>query len=193
MRKMIAFLALAFAALTAAPALNAQAGSPIGYTSTGLPVFFAATPAFGVTQALTTQFSTASTSFVSTGLVMPSIPAGQTIHGTCDLIWQQATAAATVSFGTAMSNAPTGLYILSKINTAAAGSNTVAYTTTTATTGTIVGAAATPGAAATNYYAAFDFVLVTGASPVVLTWEGLTSNALDSLVVQPGSHCGWTF
>jgi hypothetical protein len=91
-----------------------------------------------------------------------------------------------------MSAAPTGLWVSSRINTSGAGAQTVAYTSQTATAATIIGAAATPGVIATGYYADFDFVLqTTSSNPVTLTWYGLTSNASDALVIEPGSYCAW--
>lgn len=172
--------------------LAAQQG-PVGYTNTGLPVYFAAAPAYGYSQSVTSALSITSTSFVTTGLVMPSIAAGSTVHGSCDITYEQATAAGGVSFGTAMSNAPTDLWIQSRINTSAAGAVAVTYTAQTATTATIVGASATPGAIGTPYYASFDFVLQAGALPVVVTWEALTASGSDALTIEPGSHCGWTY
>ena len=142
--------------------------------------------------ALTAATTITSTSFTTTGLVLPTVPASATQHGRCHLVWEQSTAAATVSFGFGASTSPTGLWILSKINNAAAGTQAVAYATITNTTTTIVGAATTPGAAATPYYADFDFVAQNPSGPVLnITLYGLTSNASDALVIEPGSYCSW--
>lgn len=146
----------------------------------------------GAGPALTSPTTITSASFVTTGLVMPTIPVSTTAHGHCTITWEQTTGVATVSFGAGMSNAPTDLWITSKINTAATGANVVAWNTQTATTATIIGAATTPAVAATPYYAEFDFVLQVGATnPVALTFYGLTSNTSDALVIEPGSYCSW--
>lgn len=163
----------------------ALAQMPIGQNTNGTQVY-------GTTNVpLTAATTIAATTFTTTGIALPSVPASTTVHGYCHIVWQQATAAATVSFGAGFSNAPTDAYIFSSINTAASGTATKAYTTLTAAGPTIIGAAATPGAAATNYEANFDFVLVTGTSPAAITLYGLTSNASDALVIQPGSNCGY--
>jgi len=183
MKRLTAVLALALLGTFAA---SAQVQT--GMTDTGRPVY-------GVTnaQVLTAQTIT-TTSFSTTPaaiLALPLVPAGTTVHGYCKLVWQQATAVATVSFGAGFSNAPTHAYIFSSINTAATGAAAKAYTALTAVGPTIIGAAATPGAAATNYEATFDFTVVAGTSPVLMTMYGLTSDGTDALVVQPGSNCGW--
>jgi hypothetical protein len=179
-------LAASFALFGLTAMLPAQVA--VGATNTGLPVF-------GITNvpvtAAVTIVSTSFTSSPTVAIALPSVPAGTTVHGYCHVVWEQATAAATVSFGFGNSAAPTDQYIFSSVNYAAAGTNVVAWTTLTTATATIVGAAATPGAAATAYKADFDFVLVTGTSADIVSLYGLTSNASDALVIEPGSNCGY--
>ena len=150
------------------------------------------TALLGPGPALTSATTIASSSFLTTGLVMQTVPTSTTMHGHCALTWEQATGTATISFGAGMSNAPTDLFITSVVNTSAAGATAVAYNTQTATAATIIGGAATPGVASTPYYAHFDFTLqVGGTNAVTLTFYGLTSNTSDALVIEPGSYCSW--
>jgi hypothetical protein len=157
----------------------------VAATNTGTPVYAL------TSDVITSSITIASTSFTNSTLTLPTTPTNTTVHGKCHLVYQQATAVATVSFGFGLSNAPTELYVTSSIGTSAT-SATTAYTAITTVGPTIVGAAATPGAAATNYAADFDFVLVTGSTnPAALTLYGLTSNAADALVLEPGSSCSY--
>ena len=139
---------------------------------------------------LTTAKSITSTTAVTTGLVFPSIPASTTIHGRCSLIYEQATAAAAVTFSVAASAAPTNLWAMNSIYNGTATAQQ--YTAITSTTNTAITASTVPAAAATPYREEVDFTLVTGSNAVVLTLYGLTSTAADALVIEPGSTCGWT-
>lgn len=163
----------------------AFAQQQVGATNTGAPVYAV------TSDVITSTVTIASTTFTNTTLTLPTTPASTTAHGKCHIIYQQSTAASTVSFGFGLSAAPTALYVTSSIGTSATAA-TAAYTTITTVGPTIVGAAATPGAAATNYTADFDFVLVSSSSsPTALTLYGLTSVAADALVIEPGSNCSW--
>ena len=126
-------------------AINA---TPVAYqcsNATGSYAWNALNNPYTGLSALVSATTISSASFITTGLVMPSVPASTTAKGHCYLTWEQATAAATVSFGAGMSHAPTDLFITSNINDAATGASNVAYNTQTATSATIIGAATTPG------------------------------------------------
>src|SRR6202453_22689 len=129
------------------------------------------------------------TTFTTSICAMQTVPINTTLHGQCAIIWEQSTAAATVSFGAGMSAAPTDLFIASDIPQAASSPQ---YNIQTATAATLLGSALTPGATATPYLARFYFGLVTGGTnAVTVTFYGLTSNASDSLVIKAGSGCSW--
>ncbi|MDE2101609.1 MAG: hypothetical protein KGL39_30465 [Patescibacteria group bacterium] len=140
---------------------------------------------------LTSATTISSTSFTSTGLVLPSIPGALVVRGRCSIIWEQATAVSTVQFGIANSAAPTNLYVMNSIHYGTGGgSNLDTYTATASTTATsIQGTAEAPGAINTGYKDEIDFTLVNGGSADVITIYGLTGNASDALVIEPGSSC----
>lgn len=140
---------------------------------------------------LTTATTITATSATTTGLVMPSIPISTTVHGTCSIIYEQSTAAAAVTFSVAASAAPTNLWAMNSIYNGTALAQQ--YTSITSTTNTPITGSTVPAAAATAYREEVDFTLKTGATnAVVLTLYGLTSNASDALVIEPGSTCGWS-
>lgn len=135
---------------------------------------------------LGSNFTTASTSLVSTGLVLPSIAASTTVRGTCNLVWSQSTAAQAIAFGIGMSTAPSSMIVFAQNPIATATTPTTFTGTTPASVGTI-----TPGGAGIIYTERLDFSLTTSTTASVLTIYGNTSNAADSLVVYAGSSCGW--
>jgi len=143
--------------------------------------------------ALTSATTITATSMTTTGLVLPTVPVSKTVRGRCDIIWQQATAVSTVTFGVGMNNAPTDLYVSPIIWTSTSGANvSPSPTTITGTTTTAVTSAITPGAFGTNYHGEFIFTLITGSSnAVAVTLYGDTQTTGDALVIEPGSSCGW--
>jgi hypothetical protein len=138
---------------------------------------------------LTSNFTTASTSFVSTGLVFDTVPASTTLHGRCMVPFSQSTAANGVSFGVGNSAAPTDLQVTGRLinGTAAA----TFYYFSNATTPTIIGSSISPALAGTVESLELDLTLINGASPDTVTIYGLTANASDSLVVPVGAYCSW--
>ena len=143
---------------------------------------------------LTSPTSITSTggSYTSTGLVLPIIPTSTTISGRCSLIWEQNTGAGGVTFGVGMNNAPTDLWIAGPTIWNGTAVSIGAYTTITNTTTTAITSSITPAATATGYKVEFDFTLQTaGLNPGTLTVYGLTGNASDALIVEPGSFCAY--
>ncbi len=147
----------------------------------------AASPIGGETTTLGSNFTTTSTTLAATALVLPSIPASVTARGSCNLVWQQNTAAATVSFGVGLTSAPTWAYVFAQNQIA------VPAVVTSVTSGSPVSVdTVTPGAATTTYTETLNFTAHNGASGAeVITIYGLTSNAADALQILQGSSCGW--
>ena len=143
--------------------------------------------------ALSSATTITATTLTTTGLVLPTVPVSTTVRGRCDIIWQQATAVSTVTFGVGMNNAPTDLYVTPIIWTSTSGANVSPSPTTITSTGaTAVTSTITPGAFGTNYHGEFIFTLMTGASnTVAVTLYGDTQTTGDALVIEPGSSCGW--
>jgi hypothetical protein len=56
-----------------------------------------------------TSTTIATTSFMTTGLVLPTVPVSTTKNGRCVVLWQMSSVSYTATFGFGMSNAPTGL------------------------------------------------------------------------------------
>jgi hypothetical protein len=150
-------------------------------------------PLYGANSTILTSPTTISTgTLTTTGLVLPPVPISTTVRGHCSLIWEQSTAAATVTFGLGMNHAPTDLWVAPPTIWNGTSVAFGAYTTITGTSATNITSTITPAATATGYKVEFDFTLNTGATnPVTLTVYGLTSNISDALVVEPGSACGW--
>jgi hypothetical protein len=143
----------------------------------------------GNSVALTSATGITGTTMATTGLVLPTIPVSKTVRGHCTLIWEQATAVSTVTFGMGMNNAPTDLWVIANTQST---TTSVTYTTITGTTTTAVTSTLTPSATSTGYVTNLDFVLETGSSnPVTLTIYGDTQSSSDELYVEPGSSCGW--
>lgn len=147
----------------------------------------------GNSTTLASAFTTTSTSFVSTGLVLPSVPISTTIRGRCNLIWQGSSILYTTTFALGANNAPTDAYVMAASYSGANVSGSAdPYTTITSTTTTAVTTALTPAVAATAYKAELDITLVTGGTnPVALTLYAQSSNVLGTTTVQPGSYCEW--
>ena len=133
-----------------------------------------------------------STSLITTNLALLSIPISTVAHGRCSLIWEQSTAAATVTFGIGASATPTDIWVeppsIWNGTTATRGP----YTVITNSTATNITSTITPASSATGYSLDFDFTLKTsGSNAVVVTVYGLTSSGSDALVIEPGSSCSW--
>jgi hypothetical protein len=147
----------------------------------------------GSASALTSVASTTSTSFASTGIVLPSVPVSTTAVGHCVVIWEGSSTSYTTTLGFGMNNAPTDLYVMNTAHTGASGATSAdLYTTITGTTTTAISAAMTPSAASTGYKDEIDFTLVTGSSnAVTLTLYYESSSASGTSYVEPGSYCRW--
>jgi hypothetical protein len=139
---------------------------------------------------LTSATTITATSFTTTNLVLPTIPASTTVRGSCNINWQMSTNGVNATWGMGMNNTPTDLYVISTIYTGAASSVTISSYTIASTTTTAVSAAAEATTANSMRKASFDFVLVTGSNPVTLTLYGEVASAA-TLTVEPGSSCGW--
>ena len=140
--------------------------------------------------ALTSVASTISTSLTSTGIVLPSVPASTTVHGTCAIIWEGSSTSYTTTFGLGANNAPTDLWVIGTMHGGSNGGTSAdKYTTITNTTVTAVTTAGTPGAASTGYRADIDFTLVAGSNPVVVTLYYESSSGSGTSYVEPGSAC----
>ncbi len=139
---------------------------------------------------LTTVGSTTSTSLTSTGIVLPGVPAGTTVHGTCAIIREGSSTSYSTTFGLGANNAPTDLWVLGTMHGGSNGATLAdKYTTITNTTATAVTTAGTPGAASTGYRGDIDFTLVTGSNPVTLTLYYESSSGSGTSSVEPGSAC----
>ena len=144
------------------------------------------------TVTLTTATTITSTSLVTAGLALLSIPISTTAHGRCSLIWEQSTAAATVTFGIGSSNTPTDLWVTPPLIWNGTALAKGSYTVITNSTPTNIAATITPASTATGYSLDFDFTLKTsGSNAAVVTIYGLTSSGSDALVIEPGSSCSW--
>jgi hypothetical protein len=152
-------------------------------------------PIYGVNSpALTSATTITGTSLTSTGIVLPAVPTSTTVHGRCSLIWEQTFSSGSpyVQFGVGMNNAPTSLWVAPPTIWNGAAVAFGPYALIATTTPTNITSNITPAATATGYKLEFDFTLETSTTnPVTLTVYGLTSNASDALVVEPGSACGW--
>jgi hypothetical protein len=148
---------------------------------------------FGNAQvALATNTAITSTSFVTTGLVLPSIGPSLVRHGWCDLRYAQLTAAAANTFGVGFDNAPTDLYVdsLAWVSTTAA--PTLLTSTLTAVGPTAVTGTVTPGSTGTAYVVKLDFTIKNGASnESTATIYAETGSGSDTLDIAAGSACGW--
>lgn len=145
------------------------------------------------TQSITATSLTAITGAITPAMTANTSAASNTVHGMlqsdCTIMYQQATALATVQFGVKLSAAPTDLYIIDEDwNGATLVGNppvTLATTTATATSGSI-----TPTATATTYYSKLTLILNPGTTnaPTVQLY-GLTSVTGDGLTIEPGTGC----
>jgi hypothetical protein len=139
---------------------------------------------------VTAVASTTSTSLASTGLVLPSVPTGTTVHGTCAIIWEGSSTSYATTFGLGANNAPTNLWVIGTMHSGAnGGTQADKYTNITNATATAVTTAGTPGAASTGYRVEIDFTLVTGSNPVTLTLYYQSSSSSGTSYVEPGSAC----
>jgi hypothetical protein len=139
-----------------------------------------------------TSTTIATTSFTTTGLVLPTVPVSTTKNGRCVVLWQMSSTSYTATFGFGMSNAPTGLWGGSEVNYAAANTASWLAFSQTATAATAISTAATAGVVSTTYKATIDFTLQTGSSnAVALTLYGEVSNTSGTLTIMPGSACYW--
>jgi hypothetical protein len=147
----------------------------------------------GSASALTSAASTTSTSFASTGIVLPSVPVSTTAVGHCVVIWEGSSTSYSTTLGFGMNNTPTGLYVTNTAHTGASGATSAdLYTTITNTTTTAISAAMTPTATSTGYKDEVDFTLVSGSSnAVTLTLYYKSSSASGTSYVEPGSYCRW--
>ena len=139
---------------------------------------------------LTNASSTTSTTLTTSGIVLPSIPANTTVHGSCAIIWEGSSTSYSTTIGMGANNAPTDLWVIGTMHAGANG-GTLAdkYTTITSTTATAVTTAGTPGAASTGYRADIDFTLATGSNPVTLTLYYASSSGSGTSYIEPGSAC----
>ena len=72
------------------------------------------------------------------------------------------------------------------------GTSTDQYTNIATTTTTAISATGAPGATATGYKEEIELTLVNSATGAdVVTIYALTGNALDAVVIEPGSSCEW--
>jgi hypothetical protein len=171
---------------TSAPAVSAISDNGSQVNITGEPLLTANTVS------LTSATTITSTSLITTGLVLATIPISTTAHGRCSLIWEQSTNTATVTFGVQLGHAPTDLWIAPPTIWNGTAISKGSYTTITSGTATNITSTITPAATATGYSLDFDFTLETsGTQTGVLTIMGLTSNGSDALVIEPGSSCSW--
>jgi hypothetical protein len=122
--------------------------------------------------------------------VLPSVPTGTTVHGTCAIIWEGSSTSYATTFGLGANNAPTNLWIIGTMHSGAnGGTQADKYTNITNATATAVTTAGTPGAASTGYRVEIDFTLVTGSNPVTLTLYYQSSSSSGTSYVEPGSAC----
>jgi hypothetical protein len=140
----------------------------------------------------TTSTTIATTSFTTTGLVLPTVPVSSTKSGRCVIYWQMSSTSYTATFGIGMTNTPTGLWGGSSVTYAATGTSNWLAFSQTATAATPISTAATAGATGTTYRSEVDVTLQTGATnPVSITVYGEVSNAGATLTIEPGSTCYW--
>lgn len=131
--------------------------------------------------------STASTSFVTTTLAFPTIPAGATAIGKCHGLWQNSATTDTQSFSLNFSAAPTSWLVSGSMGVALSG--TCTSSCSSGTYGAGIGGT-TPAVANTNYPFYFDITVVNGASANTVTLYYETSAGTAS--VQQDSTCNWT-
>lgn len=140
----------------------------------------------------TTSTAIGTTSFTSTGLVLPAVPVSTTKTGRCVVYWQMSNTSNTATFGIGMSNTPTGLWGGTRVTYAGAGTSNWLAFSQTATAAAAISTAVNAGLTGTTYRAEMDFTLQTGiTNPVTLTVYGAVSNASATLTIQPGSVCYW--
>lgn len=171
---------------------SALAGSSISDNATDVLI---TEPLYGAnTVTLIGTNSIVGTSLTATNLILPTVPAGVTVHGHCGIIWQQLTAANTVTFGIGFVDGAIGpkLYVQNPlIWNGTAISKGPGNTITSTATPTNITASITPAAAATQYDLTVEFTMVPSTATSVVTIYGLTGSASDALVIEPGSSCSW--
>jgi hypothetical protein len=139
---------------------------------------------------LTTAATIGSISYTTTNLVFPSVPINTNVSFHCNIIWEQASLANTVTFGMGMNNAPSSLWVESLIYTNTNSAPQSLYTTITNNMINPITGAAAPATSTVPYVLTLFGVLSTGTiNPVTLTLYGKSGNASDALVVEPGSAC----
>jgi len=137
--------------------------------------------------------TTLTTNGGKTGLQFPPLAQNTTGVGHCFVVWEQQTAASTVTFGIQNSVAPTGEATETIMSNDSTTVSAFAYSanatgiTPVAITGTL-----TTATAATAYYMKADFIVVNASvAPLVISILGETGNASDALLIEPGSYCAW--
>jgi hypothetical protein len=140
----------------------------------------------------TTLTTIDSTSFTTTGLILPAVPVSTTKTGRCTVYWKMSNTSDMATFGIGMSNPPIGFWGGTSVTYTAEGKSSWLAFSQTITTATAISTAAAAGATDTPYRAEVDFTLQTGVtSPVTVTLYGQVSNDRATLAIEPGSACYW--
>jgi hypothetical protein len=136
--------------------------------------------------------ATAIASGTSTGVGFASTSAtsAHVYRGICHIVWQQLTAASTVTFGLGASSSPTGLWASSESSPGAYSAPYVAGNITN-TTITAVTPALVPSASATNYTTDIYALLSATSTETTVTVYAATGNSSDAINITAGSYCTW--
>jgi hypothetical protein len=128
-----------------------------------------------------------------TGIALPPLPINTTGEAHCFVIWEQLTAASTVTFALENSVAPASEAVGTLMSNDSATVNAFDYTTnTTGNTPVAITGTNTTAAASTAYWMEANITVANGAvAPLVISLVGYTGSASDALVAEGGSYCAW--
>lgn len=138
---------------------------------------------------LASPFTTTSSTFVSTGIVLPAPTASGTYHAHCAFAWSSSVSSGTVALGVGLSAASSTTLLemttmeQAQLGTTAAGASAV----TSTTTATLMSISPSSTTFAPAYV---DFTLITGSAlPTVTIYGDISGGA--TLTLYTGSNCGW--
>jgi hypothetical protein len=179
---------MTFMTITPTGTGTAAINIPLGVTLTlnGSPISSTG-PAF-----LASNFSTSSTSFVNSGLSMPTIPINTTVGYKCTLFWGNSNLSYLTTLAVSFDNAPSAAAAQGHYSTSPnVGSAVYSMLTSVGSTTAMQLLAHTPDAGATANPAFVTGSIKTGASTVTPYIAILTSNASYQATLYAGSTCAY--
>jgi hypothetical protein len=137
---------------------------------------------------LNSALATVSTTFISTGIVMPPAPPGAEMHGQCNLNIESNNTAGFVQFALNNSATPSNMWVngYSWTGSAADEYSAISASGTTAVTASLSFVTANVG-----YKVQIDFTIENGSTADVITPYFKSNSASYTMTIEPGSSCGW--